>query len=258
MRQRRQVAAGKTAPQRSHFNLEEHVAAEHSINPLTTYIKEIVYGGTDGIITTFAIVAGFAGAQTNPSSQLPLFAILLFGFANLFADGISMALGNFMSTRSEQDVYKHAKEKEYHEVVHNPEMEKAETLVILQKKGFTKKQAADLVAIYATNPMYWTEFMMNNELELSNPEGDNPFFMALATFFSFLVFGFIPLSPYVILGEQATFVISIGATATALLSLGFIRWRVGRQGALRSIGEVLLLGGAAAITAYFVGLFFRV
>lgn len=258
MRQTRQVAAGKTTSQPNHFNLEEHVAAEHMISPFTTYIKEIVYGGTDGIITTFAIVAGFAGAQTNPGSQLPLFAILLFGFANLFADGISMALGNFMSTRSEQDVYKHAKQQEYQEVLHNPSMEKAETLVILMEKGFTKKQATDLVAIYATNPTYWTDFMMNHELELSNPEGDNPLFMALATFLSFLVFGFIPLSPYVLLGEQATFAISILATATALLLLGIIRWGVGRQGALRSIGEVLLLGGAAAVTAYFVGLFFRV
>lgn len=199
MHKKQRTAAAKTKLTPNQFDLEEHLVEEHTISPFTTYIKEIVYGGTDGIITTFAIVAGFAGAQANPTSQLPLFAILLFGFANLFADGISMALGNFMSTRSEQDVYKHAKQQEYQEILHNSEMEKAETLAILLDKGFTKKQAADLVAIYATNPAYWTDFMMNHELELSNPEGDNPLFMALATFFSFLIFGFIPLAPYVLL-----------------------------------------------------------
>ncbi len=240
------------------FNLQEHLAREHTISPFTTYIKEIVYGGTDGIVTTFAIVAGFAGAQTNPAAKLPLFTILLFGFANLFADGVSMSLSNFMSSRSEKDVYKNAKEKERHEVLHNSEMEKLETVAILTKKGFTKKQARDLVEIYATNPTYWTDFMMNHELELPNPEGNNAVFMALATLLSFLMFGFIPLSPYVFLGERSTFGLSILATALALSILGVIRWRVAQQSALRSIGEVLFLGGTAAVTAYFVGLFFRV
>lgn len=240
------------------FDLEEHLQAEHKITPLTTYLKEIVYGGIDGIITTFAIVAGFAGAAMNPDSNLPILAILLFGFANLFADGFSMALGNFISTRSEQDVYRHAKAKESHEIKHHPDSEKAESLEILLRKGFTKKQATDLLAIYATNPAYWTDFMMNHELELSNPEGDNSFLMALATLFSFVVFGFIPLSPYVFLGELASFEFSILATAVALFLLGLIRWRVGQQGAIRSVGEVLLLGGVAASIAYFVGTFFKI
>ena len=242
----------------SKFNLEEHVAREHTISPITTYLKEIVYGGTDGIVTTFAIVAGFAGAQTNPAAKLPLFTILLFGFANLFADGVSMSLSNFMSSRSEQDVYKNAKQKERHEVLHNSEMEKLETVAILTRKGFTKNQAANLVEIYATNPTYWTEFMMNHELQMPNPEGNNAVSMAFATLLSFLVFGFIPISPYVLFGERSTFGMSILATATALSILGVIRWRVAQQSALRSIGEVLFLGGAAAVTAYVVGLFFRV
>lgn len=239
------------------FDLQKHLTEEHKMTPLTVYLKEIVYGGNDGIVTTFAVVAGFAGAQTNIATHLPILTVLLFGFANLFADGVSMALGNFLSIRSEQDVYGTEKKKELHEIVHNPEMERQESVMILEKKGFTLKQAEDLIAIYRTNSAYWVDFMMNQELELSNPEGDNPFFMSLVTFFSFISFGFIPLIPYVFFRGLALFTMSICTTATALFLLGALRWKVGKQGFFRSVGETLLLGGAAAFVAYFVGTLFK-
>ncbi len=240
------------------FDLTQHLAQEHKMTPLTTYLKEIVYGGNDGIVTTFAVVAGFAGAQANVVSRLPMVAVLLFGFANLFADGVSMALGNFISTRSEQDVYNSEKQKEQYEIVHNTQLEQLESVEILIKKGFTREQANDLVAIYMKNSSYWTDFMMSQELELANPEGGNALLMSLVTFFSFLIFGFIPLVPYVFFRGPELFGLSIGATATALTLLGVIRWKVGRQGFVQSVGETLLLGGAAALVSYFVGTLFRI
>lgn len=222
------------------------------------YIKEIVYGGIDGIVTTFAIVAGFAGAQANPTATLPVITVLLFGFANLFADAVSMALGNFISSRSEHDVYKTQKHREAQEIQLHPDMEKEESLAILQGKGFSRDQARKLVDIYSTNTPYWTEFMMNHELQLPNIEGEHHVIMSIITFSSFVVFGFIPLSPYVFLGNQATFVGSITATGSALLLLGLLRWKVGQQKFVRSVGEILVLGTAAATTAYLVGTFFKV
>ena len=239
------------------FNLQKHLAEEHKMTTLTVYLKEIVYGGNDGIVTTFAVVAGFAGAQVNVTSQLPILAVLLFGFANLFADGVSMALGNFLSIRSEQDVYRLEKSKESHEIVHNTELERLESVEILVKRGFTRKQAEDLIAIYMTNDAYWVDFMMSQELELPNPEGDNPVLMSIATFFSFIAFGFIPLIPYVFFKGSSLFVMSSCAAAGALALLGVIRWKVGKQGFVRSVGETLLLGGAAAAVAYFVGSLFK-
>jgi len=239
------------------FNLQRHLAEEHKMTPLTAYLKEIVYGGNDGIVTTFAVVAGFAGAQVNITSQLPVLTVLLFGFANLFADGVSMALGNFMSIRSEKDVYSTEKKKEAYEIIHSTKMEQEESVEILIKKGFSRKQAENLVAIYMTNSPYWVDFMMNQELELSNPEGDNPLLMSLVTFFSFIVFGFIPLIPYVFFRNSSLFALSICSTATALILLGTIRWKLGKQDFIRSVGETLLLGGTAALVAYFVGTLFK-
>lgn len=240
------------------FSLAKHLEEEHKMTALTVYLKELVYGGNDGIVTTFAVVAGFAGAQTQVAGQLPFLAVLLFGFANLFADGVSMALGNFMSIRSEKDVYKTEKNKETYEIVYNTEMERKESIEILHRKGFSRKQAEDLVAIYMTNKSYWVDFMMNQELELPNPEGDNPFLMSLATFFSFLFFGFIPLVPYVFFRGQSLFFMSSCTTAGALILLGILRWRVGKQSFIRSVGEILLLGGVAATVAYFVGTLFKI
>lgn len=241
------------------FDLSHHLSQEHKISPLSKYLKEIVYGGTDGIVTTFAVVAGFAGAGSNPASNLPVLSVLLFGFANLFADGISMALGNFLSTRSEQDVYKKEKAKEQKEIVNNMETEREESAVILVKKGFTQEQAKTLVSIYATNEKYWLEFMMNDELELPNPEGESAATMAAVTCVSFISFGFIPLIPYVFFQESPSlFLFSIIASLIAMSLLGTMRWKVTKQHALRSIGETLFLGGIAASVAYFVGTFFRI
>jgi vacuolar iron transporter family protein len=225
---------------------------------LSTYLKEIVYGGNDGIVTTFAIVAGFAGAQSQ-STTIPLLSVLLFGFANLFADGVSMALGNFLSSRSEKDVYAQQKQQELSQMQSDPKSEEEETRTILKHKGFSPEQAETLLSIYKTNRPYWLSFMMNDELEMANPEKENAFTMSLTTFFSFVVFGLIPLLPYVLFRNSAlVFQFSLTTTAMALLALGLLRWRVTRQKLTRSLFETLLLGGLAALIAYGVGTLFRI
>jgi VIT1/CCC1 family predicted Fe2+/Mn2+ transporter len=241
------------------MDLQKHLAAEHKISPFSTYMREIVYGGLDGIVTTFAVVAGFAGAgQPELATTLGALPVLLFGLANLFADGVSMSLGNFLSLRSEQDVYRGEKAKERKEIQTNPSVEKEETIAILLKKGYVQKDAEDMTNLYAKNEAYWTDFMMNQELELPNAERQNPLTTSLATFTAFVLFGFIPLLPY-ILSPVATssFVHSITFTLSALLLLGALRWQVVKERLIRSLGETLLLGSVAATVAYFVGTFFR-
>lgn len=236
--------------------LQDHLEKEHKMTPVTAYLKEIVYGGTDGIVTTFAVVGGFAGAQTNVNA-LPVLVVLLFGLANLLADGTSMGLSNFLSIRSEQDVYNAERAKELREVKNNPKAELEETIEILMSRGFSKQDAEQIARLYSKNPEYWTDFMMNYELELPNPVNDNPYMTGLATFMAFIFFGFIPLIPYVFFRGVPLFTFSVVFTFAALLLLGFLRWRVTKEPPVRSVGEILLLGGVSASLAYFVGTFFR-
>lgn len=231
----------------------------HNSSPFSVYLREIVYGGNDGIVTTFAVVAGFAGAQSSVQGALPIAAVLLFGLANLFADGVSMALGNFLSIRSDQDVYASEKNIELEEIKLTPEHEIAETVEIFESKGYSPNDAKTLARLLVKNPEYWAEFMMNDEHQMTNPENDHPVFSALATLLSFLFFGFIPLLPYVLMpATVANFGYSVFFTVIALLALGFMRFRVTRISLVRSLLEVVILGGTAALIAYFVGTLFRI
>lgn len=239
-------------------DLERHIKEEHKQSPFSEYLKEIVYGGNDGIVTTFAVVAGFAGAQGSNTVEIGVLAVLLFGLANLFADGASMGLGNFLAIRSEQDRYTKERKKEEHEIVHSTEMEKAETRQLLEDRGFSTEDADHLVAIYAKNPSYWADFMMRYELEMEDLTEENPALTATATFLSFIIFGFIPLIPYVFLSTVGdTFVLAAVFTGIALTLLGVLRWFITRESLVRSVGEIVLIGGVSAAIAYLVGTFFR-
>lgn len=241
------------------MDLQKHLASEHKISPFSAYMREIVYGGLDGIVTTFAVVAGFAGAgQPELATKLGALPVLLFGLANLFADGVSMSLGNFLSLRSEKDVYRGEKDKERNEIKTHKDNEMEETVAILLKKGYGQKDAEDMARLYAKNEDYWTDFMMNQELELPNPERQSALTTSLATFAAFVVFGLIPLLPYIFAPQaSSSFGTSVAFTLAALLILGSLRWQVVKEKLVRSVGETLLLGSVAAAVAYFVGTFFR-
>lgn len=242
------------------INVQEHLAREHKQSPFAEYLKEIVYGGIDGIVTTFAVVAGFSGAQlTGNLGTIPLVSVLLFGLANLFADASSMGLGNFLSVRADQDLYTKEKKKELHEIRNSTEFEKLETVEILTQKGYSPPDAKKMTSLLMKNEDYWVDFMMRDELEMSNPHQENPILTGIATFFSFIMFGFIPLAPYVLLvgTTENLFLFSILFTTMALIILGIFRYKVTQQDMIRSILETLLVGSVSALIAYGVGTFFE-
>ncbi len=238
-------------------SLDKHRDTEHHINPIGEFIKQIIYGGNDGIVTTFAVVAGFAGAGSDGIAQIGGLAVLLFGLANLFADAAAMGLGEFLSARSEQDLYHSIRAKELHEIKHNPEMENAETIELLTDKGMSASDAQSMADIMAKYPEYYADFMMTYEIGMSDPDGENPALNGLATFGAFLIFGSIPLLPYFIFEPIiSTFYLSIFATFTALTALGLLRYIVVRQNIVRCVGETVFVGSVCASVAFAVGLAF--
>jgi len=241
------------------FDLEKHLKEEHQASPFQIYLKEIVYGGNDGIVTTFAVVAGFTGAQAGTS--VPTFSyltVLLFGLANLFADGASMGLGNFLSVRSEQENYKRQQRKELYEIRTHPKMELEETVLILKNKGYSDKDADEMARLYSKNEKYWLQFMMDRELELPNPTTEKAHLTGVATALAFIAFGFIPLIPYLFTQNTTTaFTFSLFSTAAALILLGLLRWRITKESLARSVLEIVAVGTAAAAIAFIVGTFFK-
>ncbi len=248
----------------SNEDLMKRIENKHGQQPLTTYFKEVIFGGVDGIITTFAVVAGFTGAalSTETTTQLSFAVVLLFGLANLFADAVSMGLGNFLSVLSDKDLFTASRKKKLIEIRDNPQIEFDETVFILTEKGFSEEDACSLAHIYKRNESYWTDFMMHYALEMSDPKVDNPVYTGLSTFLSFAFFGAIPLIPFLIVGRESSadpktvFLYSVLGTFIALMLLGIMKWKVVGTKLRSTLIEVFLVGGTAAIVAYYVGTFF--
>lgn len=235
--------------------MKHHEAKLHSKNSVFSkfqdYIGEFIYGGIDGSVTTFAVVAGAAGAQLDSS------VVIILGFANLFADGFAMSVGSYLSTRSEIDNYNKHKKIEYWEVDNLPEKEREEVREIYAAKGFEGKLLEQVVDKITENKDRWVDVMMKEELELQE-ESKSPFQMGFVTFISFLLMGFIPLIVYVLdyAGSGLDidlFTYSSVLTFITFAGIGFAKSYVTATSRLRSIFETLFLGGSAAILAYYVG-----
>jgi vacuolar iron transporter family protein len=221
-----------------------------TLGSIQNYLREFVYGGIDGAVTTFAVVAGAVGANLDPA------IIIILGFANLFADGFSMSVGAYLSAKTEKEHYKKHKNIEYWEIDNIPEMERKEVEDIYREKGFQGKLLQDVVDVIVSDKDRWVDEMMKNELELI-PDSKSPFKIGLATLISFIVIGFIPLMVYVYdYFEEAKFDVFIWTsifTGIAFILIGWLKSFVNQTNILKSIFETLILGIVAALVAFYVG-----
>ena len=231
------------------------LAHQHSNNALHSrtgpYIGDFVFGATDGIITTFAVVSGVVGAGLN------IEIILILGIASLLADGLSMAVGNFLGERAEMKFNDDERKREYWEIEHLPEEEKKEIREILESKGVTGDDLTEMTDMVCKYPDLWVDLMMAEELQITDKDS-NPALHGLVTFVAFVSIGFIPLIGH-ILGyfyegiKDNSFIMSIILTLFALIFVGILRVKVTHEKMLLSICEVTVLGGTAAAISYFVG-----
>ncbi|MAG21246.1 MAG: VIT1/CCC1 transporter family protein [Candidatus Marinimicrobia bacterium] len=215
------------------------------------YVSEFVYGGIDGAITTFAVVAGSTGAD------LELAIVVILGFANLIADGFSMSVGSYFSAKADHDYFEKHKAVEYWEIENMRHKEIEEVREIYEAKGFKGKLLQQVVDVITSDEDVWVDTMMKEELEMIK-EDKTPFKQAVVTFVSFNLIGFIPLTVYVLAAlsdsdRSNLFMISCLSTAAGLTIIGSLKSLVTEQNWLKGASETVLLGGLAAVIAYFVG-----
>ncbi|MBC2838748.1 VIT1/CCC1 transporter family protein [Robiginitalea sp. SC105] len=187
-----------------------------------SYLSEFVYGGMDGCVTTFAVVAGAVGAGLDSA------VIIILGFANLIADGFAMSVGAFLSHRTAHDN---------------------------RKKRQAVQAAGEIL------PEQVPGSSVEETGEEGGPGSDEPeksgILISAVTFGSFLTIGFIPLLIYVLDYVSPMdinhFLFASVLTGAGFLCIGFLKAYINRTPILRSILEVLALGAAAAIVAFYVG-----
>ena len=215
------------------------------------YIAEFVYGGIDGVITTFAVVAGSAGAEL----AVPI--VLILGFANLIADGFAMSVGSYFSAKSENESYDKHKAVEYWEIENLREKEVEEIREIYEAKGFEGDLLKQVVDVITSDDEVWVDTMMKEELKMMKDDRP-PWKRGLVTFLAFNLVGFIPLSTYALtvfvdVSSSDLFMLSSFSTAVALAFIGALKGYVTEQSRIKGILETVFLGGIAAIIAFFVG-----
>ena len=217
-------------------------------------LGDFVYGATDGAVTTFAVVAGVVGASLSPS------IVLILGFANLLADGFSMAIGNYLAAKAQREYIEKARKREEWEIDNLVEQEKQEIRDIYTKKGFKDELLSEIVGVITSRRKVWVDTMMREELGLIE-DSRRPRDTAVTTFAAFNAVGLIPLLPFVAMfmaGSLAVsasdaFIYSVIFTGAAFFLVGIVKGRVVQKPLMRSGLNTLLVGGIAAAVAFVVG-----
>ncbi|MCA0044997.1 VIT1/CCC1 transporter family protein [Celeribacter litoreus] len=220
------------------------------LNHAKDHLKQIVYGGNDGIVTTFAIVAGFAGANADGAAEIGTLAVLLFGLANLFADATSMGLGEFLSARAARKMI----QRRRRQLSQNASTQIRALTDHLKERGLSTLDATTMASLAAKSPGLMAEMTLTHIEGLEDPGQGALWPRALITFVSFILFGTIPILPYLLgLNADLQFEASIVATASALALLGGLRHVATREGLIRAVAETLFIGGLCAMVAFLVG-----
>lgn len=218
---------------------------------ISSYLSDFVYGGIDGTVTTFAVVAGVMGASLSPA------IILILGFANLFGDGFSMAVGNYLSKKSRKEFAERVRKSEELSVHTIPEEETEEIREILSAKGFKERQLEEAVKIITGDFDVWVDTMMKDEFGICE-EYTSPAKSGAITFLSFNLIGCIPLLAYVLAFfyeplKARTFSVAVVLTFCALFIVGSVKGRIVGKWWYYSGIETVFIGGLAAFVAYLVG-----
>lgn len=215
------------------------------------YQPEFIYGGIDGCVTTFAVVAGATGAHFHSH------IIIILGFANLLADGLSMSIGSYLSSKSEAQHYQKNRKGEYWSVENKPEEETDEIRKIYEQKGFKGEMLEEIVKVITSSKHLWVNEMMKDELKMIASQ-KSPLHKGLATYISFVVVGLIPLAAYVVdlfLPDRkiSLFFISCILTFCAFVFIGYLKAHFNHVSRIKGVAETLFLGGTAAFVSFIAG-----
>jgi len=237
------------------FENEDHPEMMGQTQARYNWLADFVYGGIDGVVTTFAVVAGVQGA----SLSIPV--ILILGFANLFGDGFSMATGKYLSDKASLEQFERIRQIEFRHLIDRTEHEREEVVEILKGYGLHGETLTNATAQITASPEAWVDLMMRNEFNMTQ-ENTSPIKGALATFIAFVTVGFIPLLGYTFkailpLTPNGIFAATCAATLVALFFIGTIKSRFTIKHWLWAGLETVLFGGLAAAIAYMVGYLLR-
>ena len=225
------------------IHVEKHFNASDTI-------RDIVIGMSDGLTVPFALAAGLTGAIAASS------LVITAGLAEIAAGSIAMGLGGYLAAKSDYEHYFSEKRREELEVKDLPDVEKEEVSVVFKEYGLSNDEIKPILDKFEKNPKSWVDFMMKYELGLEEPDTKRGLKSALTIASSYIVGGFIPLSPYFFIADARNgLTISAIMTLIALLIFGFVKGKFTGAKPIKSAIQTVVIGGIAATVAFMLAKF---
>jgi VIT1/CCC1 family predicted Fe2+/Mn2+ transporter len=202
---------------------------------------------SDGLTVPFALAAGLTGAIDNSS------IIVIAGLAEIAAGSIAMGLGGYLAAKSDNEHYETEKKREEKEVIEVPEIEEKEITDILGEYGLKEEESKPVVKALRRHPPAWVDFMMKFELGLEKPDPKRARNSALTIALSYIVGGFVPLSPYIFIHTaQSALILSVIMTIIALGIFGYVKGRFIGTFPFKNALQTVITGGLAAGAAFLI------
>ncbi len=210
-------------------------------------LRDIILGWQDGLVNVLGLVLGIATA--TDSTRL----VLISGLAALFAESASMAAVAYTSSKAARDYYYRELKREQREVEEIPETEVQEIRDIYRRKGFTGEELERIVRRITSDKKLWVETMMAEELRLFPEEYQNPARSSGIVGLSAVIGSLIPLAPFLILAPKMAIMVSVAVSVIVLFATGSVKARLTIGDWRKSGIEMALVGTAAAIFGYVIG-----
>ena len=210
-------------------------------------LRATVFGVNDGLVSNASLVMGIAGANAEPGT------VLMTGVAGLLAGALSMAAGEYVSVRSQRDMYEYQIALEREELAEYPEEEAEELALIYEARGLELEQARAMARTLLSRPEQALDVLAREELGLNPDDLGSPLGAAGSSFLAFAVGASLPLLPFFVRGLTHPLWWTIGLTAVALAGIGLALSLFTGRGAWQGALGMLLIGGGAGVVSFLVG-----
>ncbi len=214
------------------------------------WVRDVMLGLNDGLVASFAVTSGLAGAFSSSS------IVTMAGLAEMLGGTVSMGLAAFISARSEVEFHQSEIEREREEIRKWPDREREEISTIYKSKGFTGELLDRIVAHITSDPERWANVMMREELGFASESFDTPLRSGLTTGIAYLLGAAVPVFPYLFIPPARGVVASAIVTVLVLFGVGAAKTIITSRSWLRSGLESMLTGIVAAAGTYGAGRMF--
>ncbi|MDQ2993415.1 MAG: VIT1/CCC1 transporter family protein [Pseudomonadota bacterium] len=224
----------------------EEVGVRHKMSRANN-LRAAVFGVNDGLISNASLILGMIGAHSNPGT------VIVAGVAGLLAGAFSMAAGEFVSVRSQRELYEYQIRLEKEELELYPEAETAELALIYEARGLDKEHAELLATALMKNPQHALDTLARDELGINPNDLVSPWGAAISSFVSFIIGAFLPIAPYLLQSQIHHLLGVIVITACALFSIGMVISLFTGRKAWKGGARMLLIGSGAGLVTFLIG-----